>query len=177
MTFYLYHWVPDDMEGNTLYPLNVLKEKYPQLYDKKAGRYTGREEVMKWFIPNLNCFWNDVLHLSAIHPKVVKEALKEAGYKGEHMTKCYQIDPHLLNPENTIVYLYNSEAIDGQFDPDNFVAFNPDEIEKYSTIPERTKQHYKKRLENKRMPLTFAGAPHILFKGLINIENLPIVQG
>lgn len=76
---YLYHWVPKDLQGDTLFPLNTLKEKYPDLYKKEASKYVGREQIMQDVLPILNCLWNDVLHFSAVHPSLVKEALFESG--------------------------------------------------------------------------------------------------
>ncbi len=81
MKYYLYHWVPDDMIGDTLYPLNILKHTHPDLYTKKVSKYIGREKVMDQIIPILDCLWNDVLHFTAVHPKDVKDALIKAGSK------------------------------------------------------------------------------------------------
>ncbi len=164
------------MKGDTLYPLNILKDKYPEIYASGIEKYKGREQVMEWFIPNLNCFWNDVIHLTALHPKIVKEALVEAGYKGNYITRCYEIDPSILTVENTIVYLYKSEPEDGKFDPENFVEFKPKDIEQYAIIPQSTKEHYKRSIENGKMPLTFAWVPHIFFKGSVDVKDLNIVH-
>ncbi len=176
MTFYLYHWVPPNMEGDILYPLNALKEKYPKAYELHAEKYKGRELTLQWKIPELDCLWNDALHLTAIHPKTVKEALMEAGDKGDYKMQCYQIDPHSLNPKNTIVCLYKNEPIHDTFDPDNFTEFNPDDIEKYSTVPERTKAYYKRMFDAGKKPLVFPWCSHILFKGSIDVKDLPIVK-
>ncbi|SFC67401.1 hypothetical protein SAMN05443252_105199 [Bacillus sp. OV322] len=34
MQQYVYHMVPNEMEGEKLIPLNFLKNPYPQLYEK-----------------------------------------------------------------------------------------------------------------------------------------------
>ena len=175
-TFYLYHWVPENMEGNTLYPLSVLKEKYPEIYEQHVAKYKGREEVLKWTIPGLNCMWNDALHLTAVHPKYVKAALEEAGFKGKYESVCYEIDPRVLDPKNAIVYLYiNERAVLGP-DPKEFAEFDPDNIEKYASIPEYTKDYYKRSFTNGEKPRVYPWVPHIFYKGSINIEKLPIVK-
>ncbi len=175
-TFYLYHEVPKDLEGDTLYPLNVLKEKYPEIYDKKVAKYEGRQEVLNWNIPPLNCLWNDALHLTAVHPRAVKEALEEAGYMGKYEVTCYEIDPTLLDPKNTIVYLYiNERAKDGP-DPKDFVEFHPNDMEKYSDIPEYTKNYYKRLFIGGEKPRVYPWVPHILYKGSIDVRNLSIVK-
>ena len=39
---YLYHWVPKDMRGDTLFSLNTLKEKHPVLYEKEASKHAAQ---------------------------------------------------------------------------------------------------------------------------------------
>jgi hypothetical protein len=177
MKFYLYHWVPKGMKGNTLYPLNVLKEKFPELYEQKAKKYEDRMQVMGWRIPTLDCYWNDVIHLIAVHPRVAKQALKDTGYDKEYSVSCYEIDPSSLPPEKTTVCMYTEEPAQGdQFKADEFVPFDVQDMEKYSVIPQRTKDYYKKCIENDRIPLSFPWVPHIFYKGSIDVENLKIVQ-
>ena len=63
------------MEGETLYPLNKLKDVYSNIYEEARSKYKGREAVMRHKIPYLNCLWNDVLHLTVVHPQKLKDAL------------------------------------------------------------------------------------------------------
>lgn len=172
---YLYHWVPKNMEGDVLYPLNVLRDQYPTIYEEHKLKYKDREDTMKLCIPKINCLWNDVLHLSAIHPKIIKEAIATAGGRNDYKMACYQIDPHMLNPENTIVYLFTTPYVDTT-KIDDFVEFKPDEIGQYSSLPETTKKYYKERYDNKKLPLTFNQVPHIFYKGCINIKDCPIIE-
>ena len=43
---YLYHRVPENLIGETLYPLNELKTLYPDVYAEHVKKYEGREEKM-----------------------------------------------------------------------------------------------------------------------------------
>lgn len=172
---YLYHWVPQNMFGDILYPLNVLKDKYPEIYKEHKRKYEGREEVMDLIIPKINCRWNDALHLSAIHPKIVKDALCEAGGRSDYKMLCYQIDPHILEPEKTVVYLYSAPELDMTKEED-FIEFKPDEMDKYSLLPEKTIEYYKESYSNNRRPLAFHRVPHILYKGSINIKDFPVIE-
>jgi hypothetical protein len=60
--------------------------------------------------------------------------------------------------------------------PTDYVEFNLADMEKYSIIPEFTKAYYKKVQDEGRNPLAFFGVPHILYKGSIDVTNLPIVR-
>ena len=171
---YIYHEIPENMCGSVLYPLNILKEKYPEIYNEHVKKYEGREELMNLIIPKLNCLWNDVIHLSAIHPQVIKDALREAGGRKNYTVRCYQIDPQLLDPEKTIVYLYSTPVVE-IFD-NQVMEFKPDEISKYSSVPPAAMQYYKETYATQKGPFPFHLTPHILYKGSIDTTDLPIIE-
>jgi hypothetical protein len=170
---FLYHRVPEDMRGTTLHPLNSLKDMHPDLYVEKSAKYKGREHVMEEFIPTLKAAWNDVLHFTAVHPQELKEALVEAGLHPQEM-KFYQIDPKLLDPEKTTVYLYRDNAIN-KVNPNDFAAYEPDTLDQHSSLPAETKAYYKKMAEEGKRPILFVGVPHILHKGSLDISDLPVI--
>lgn len=190
---YLYHMVPKDMrpneEGkNILYPLNMLKEKFPDLYEVKAEKYSEpqgddvkkneeRKSIPGRLIPTLEqAAWGDVLNLTAIHPQELMDALQSAGFTPQEM-KFYQIDPDLLDPELATIYLYREEA-GGKEDPNQYQKFDPDKLHEHSSIPEKTKEYYKQRHEDGKRPLLFVGIPHILYKGHLDvsdIEKFPVI--
>lgn len=164
------------MTGDILYPLNVLKEKYPEIYAVHASKYNDRQDLLNLVIPSLNCLWNDALHFSAIHPKEIKDALLEAGVKKELKITCYEINPELLEPEKTIVYLYDQTPSIDMVSEKNFTTYNPHDLEKYSHLPEETKNYYKEMVVQNKNPLAMHKTVHILYKGNIDIENAPIVE-
>ncbi len=167
--------VPKNMKRDILYPLNILKKKYPDIYDEQSSKYLGRENVMKQVIPTLNCLWNDALHFSAVPPKDVKDAIIEAGGDKNFKMICYQIDPNLLEPEKTTVFL-NSEPVSGGMHEKFFLPYKPDEIGKYSILPQETKDYYKRSYDKDEKPLRFHKVIHILYKGSLNIKNCPIIE-
>lgn len=171
---FVYHLVPKYMRGDVLYPLNDLKTIFPKLYDKKVKKYKGREFLMKETIPFLSCLWNDVLHFSAVSPYDIKKAFVECGYPLE--TKFYKIDTTLFDAGKAIVYLFNTEGINDKLEAKNFEKYNPKNFPKYSQFPYETKEYYKKELEKGKWPLLFYKIPHILFKGSINIKDMPIIK-
>lgn len=173
---YLYHWIPKNLQGDYLYPLNELKEKLPEVYAQHVKKYTGREYVMDWHVPKLNCRWNDVLHLTAVHPQTLKDALIEAGSSFDYDIGYFQIDPTTLDPKNTVVYMYIHEPINGESYPDEFIPFDPSNLEQYTAIPQITKDYYKKSFSEGRIPLSFPWVPHIFYKGSICIKDLEVVK-
>jgi hypothetical protein len=173
-SYFVYHGVPKSLEGSILYPLNILKDKYPEVYTKEASKYAGREHVRELEIPALDCLWNDVIHLSAIPPKDLKKALVDAGMDESVRMRFYQIDPESLNPENCIVYINNKKG--GSVASEAFAPYNQEDLPNYSALKQETKDYYKERFAEGKRPLMFAYVPHIFYKGSIDISNLPIIE-
>lgn len=174
---YLYHMVPNDMTGDIIYPLNTLKEIKeipPELYQSKLEKYANRRQITEQFIPTLKCAWNDVVHLTAINPVKLKEALVEAGMNPREM-KFYQVDPDLLDPDITTIYLYQEHDEKESMHPDNFSNYNPEAIARHSILPDATKAYYREKYQNGEKPLMFVGVPHILHKGPIDVSNFDVI--
>lgn len=173
---YLYHRVPLEMQGDTLYPLNMLKDKYPEAYEKAIQKYVGREHIINQVIPGVNWLWNDVLHFTAVHPAKVKRAMQEVGFSDLRSSKFYQIDATLLDPEISIVYLYKHQDTKDKLNEANFVSYDPCIIDEYSEIPDETKAYYKEMLVAGKRPLLYHRIPHVLYCGTINIKDMPVIQ-
>src|SRR3990167_3249343 len=103
---YLYHVVPPNMEGSILYPLNKLKKKDQASYASQMQKYEGREQLLKYQVPILDCLWNDVLFLTAVHPKKMMAALRGAGYNREHVLRSFQFDINQLDTGKIVVMLH-----------------------------------------------------------------------
>lgn len=164
------------MRGSILYPLNALKEKHPDIYEQQVNKYIGREHIIQQQIPVLDCLWNDVLHFSAIDPIEIKQALIEAGRNPDFIMNYYQVDPKLIESKNAIVYLYAHASNRDKIKEENFAPYNPDEVAKFSLIPQATKDYYKEMIGKGERPLLYHKIPHILYKGTLDITNLPIIS-
>lgn len=162
------------MKGSVLYPLNALKDIYPDVYSERIKKYEWRKFMMEQRIPFLDCLWNDVLHMAAVNPLDIKKVLKEHGM-GERIGSFYKIDPHLLEKDKTIVYLSLGSGREKMTEKD-FAVYDPDGLEEYSFLPEETKQYYKEKLDNNENPLMYHKIPHILYKGTLDTRNLGIVE-
>ncbi len=164
------------MQGSILYPLNVLKEKYPEIYEAQVSKYIGREHITEQRIPTLGCLWNDVLHFSAVNPQEIKEALIEAGRDPDFSREYYKIDPKLLEPKNTTVYLYTHKDVSNTMTEENFTSFNPEDVARFSSMPQATKDYYKEMIGKGGRPLLHHLIPHILFKGTLDVSVLPVIK-
>lgn len=92
--------------------------------------------------------------------------LIEVGGSKDIKMACYQIDPYLLDPEKTTVYLYKDPGRE-VIDIGDFESFDHEEIKKYADLPQETKEYYKETYKKGERPLIFHKVVHILYKGSI----------
>ena len=70
---FVYHLVPKQLQGNSLYPLRQLQVAAPELAEFYAQKYKGREAVQERSVPPLDCLWNDVLMFCPVHPRQIQQ--------------------------------------------------------------------------------------------------------
>src|SRR5438105_14484566 len=123
----LYHVVPDNLTGDTLYPLNILQGIFPDVYAAHLQKYEGHEYALQLAVPLLNCLWNDVLHFSMVHPAEAQEAWISAGF-AVTPKRYFEIDAahSAFNAENTVIYLYPDSI---QVSSDSFTSYCLDLLE------------------------------------------------
>lgn len=171
---FLYHMVPEPMIGTVLYPMNSLKETLPETYALEAKKYEGRDSVMSQRVFPLDCLWNDVLHLTAVPPQVLKDTMLKAGRPGWRPMSFYQIDPASLDATLATVYRYDRETA-GPVEAGDFSPFDPTHFDQYAALPPAAEAYYVRLYAAGKKPLLFHRVPHILYKGPIDVTDAPIV--
>jgi hypothetical protein len=170
MSSLIYHMVPDNMQGEILYPLNVLRQIHPEGYAFHAAKYKGREWLPKTTIPIFDCFWNDVLFCTPVHPGKVYSKLREVGYKYP-LERFYEIPFNDLEPERCAVMEYANGGKDKVY---NKVI--PSDLSAFDKLPEETIQYYVECYSKGAHPMLFAWVPHIIYRGSINTHKLNIIE-
>ena len=178
---YLYHRVPPDMIGTTLYPLNQMKDmpEFSQAYESHKSKYdsnprgSSRIWLMDQKIHPLKCLWNDVLFFSPVHPEDIAHAIKESGCN-HHESEWFVIHPYdLPREQTTMAFFAFGQSVRMK---ENYLPFNPLLLPAHSTIPDETISYYQDISKNpdpsKRNPLYFVGITHILYKGTLETEGL-----
>lgn len=170
---YIYHRVPKNMVGTILYPLNIIKGMYPDIYAEHIKKYEGREELLIVEIPPLQCLWNDVLHFTAVAPKNLKENLAKAEIELSSVP-WFKIPVSLIEGEKSIAFTYRRD-ISTIPNFKEYEPFDPKRMEIYRTVPKETIKYYEEKKRQNQRPLLFHLVPHILFKGQIETKGLEIV--
>ena len=172
----LYHFMLDEPMENTLFPLNSMKSRYPDIYHDGCRKYEGREKLLEYRIPLLDCLWNDVIHLTPINPQIIFDELSSLGEINRKNVefRYYCVDPDRLNQENLIFW----RCVDNPNNPDEFTeegseAFRFDKslLESFSDLPEDTRRYYREELEKGGKPMLLHETVSVLYKGCIPVSN------
>jgi hypothetical protein len=184
---HVYHRVPPDLRGTTLYPLNQLEGHFPDLYARLSQNYATRRDIAALRIPRLgNCLWNDVIHLSPVHPARIQAALAEAGHElPATWHSFYQIDARLLDPETTVLYQMTEVFWSGHFDIGEASArigaeclpFSPELLDTVAEVPDLAREYYASVPPGGPLAL-FLGIPHVLYRGQLDTrpDGISIVE-
>ena len=187
----VWHGVPREMTGDTIYPLGMLRDAHPALHEWQAAKYAGREAVLDYRVPLLDRGFLDTVHTSAVHPHHIYQARREAGFEvpalsptgwGVGMAFEIPLERILVNP--TLWYAWRTPWVNGYPGEDVPSAPPEDEFElfdaeRYSPLPDVPALHrdYLARMSQRgQRPLTFVHIPHVLVGGPIDITGCRIVR-
>ena len=163
------------MAGTVLYPLNALRDREPEVWRREVAKYEGREHVREKPIPPLGCLWNDVLHLSTVHPSLVVAELKAVGLEPlKH--NFFELDADSLDPERTVIFLNRRSQVSERGDDSQWLPFDHANLAGLTEITESTRRYYRESAARGRRPLLYAYLPHVLFRGELETRELPIYE-
>jgi len=181
---FVYHRVPANLRGSTLYPLNQLREIHPDLYEELKESYASRPDIAALRIPPLgNCLWNDVLFFSPVHPARHLAALEAAGHTlPSQWRRYFQIDAALIDPAKAVIKESRQVLWSGEFDIDEgsavigreCVPFRAASLMQYDDVPAEMREYYATVQPGSSFPL-FLKMAQILYKGRVNLD-LPGVR-
>lgn len=175
----LYHRVPDRMVGKTLYPLNSLRRIDPSAAAAQERKYDSRKHLMQVRIPILDCLWNDVLHLSPLHPAKIKEALVQTDNlpAPSPLAAYFVIDPASLAPGKA-VYFRHSKDTQEKYDflEADFMPFDPSQYQELAAVTQEQLDYFRRMKVQGLRPLLWARTPHVFYKGTIDTSTLTIIQ-
>ena len=178
ISHWLYHRVPDPIVGDTLYPLNRLDRIYPEVAAKEKRKYDLRKNLVAVRLPILNCLWNDVIHLSPLHPSKIKESLIKAGCLQQAPRRSYfVIDPQSLEPGGAVFFRHSKDT-NGNYDflAEDFSLFESSRYRELESVPEEQLAYFIQMRNEGKKPLLWARTSHVLFQGEIKIKDVEIVE-
>jgi hypothetical protein len=168
---YLYHRVPPKLLGNIIYPLNQLKDLYPRAYNYKVQKYVGREYLLSKSVPILDCLWNDVVFLLAVHPRELLEHIELAKLpspKAAGWGKFFKIPVESLDLFKLATWIEYKGCVE------DFAAFDVEKMGEYATIPDLQIEYWKE-MSVRGQYLVCPHTTHILYKGIIDVSSTEII--
>ena len=172
----LYHRKPPDFHGGVLYPLNVLRDVAPDLYGRQRAKYDGREHALDQRVPPLGCLWNDVLHFSPVHPARVAQLARDAGLAW-YEAEWFEIDPQAagFTPANTAVFRYTDTRLETPIPDDEFEPFDVSRLARMIDPPPSVLAYDLTIPRGSARYFIFAGVPHVLHRGAVDVARAPLV--
>lgn len=164
-----------------------MAEIFPDLYSDLRKNYASRPDIASLRIPPLaNCLWNDVLHMSPVHPARLQKALAEAGHDlPAGWRRFFRIDGRLLKAPDAVIYPPSRTYWTGQFDVAaaseeigrDCLPFTPPALASFSEVPASAREYYSSVSRGSGLAL-FIGVPHVLYKGRLDIatEGISIIE-
>lgn len=164
----LYKGAIRDLRGADLLPLNLIRDRYPDLYTREAAKYAARLHVMDHPVYPLNCRWTDVLFFSPVHPAPIFEALRESGRVTGPLT-YWTLDADLLSPDRTCILLKRHDPLFKSQPPEDYIPFTPAAA---AALLEPSPQalHRLRNLNPTEPLLPWADIPHILHRGPLPVS-------
>lgn len=173
MQYKLYHIKRKLFIWDTIYPLNQLWYKSPELYDQYKKNYLGREHIIDNIIPVINCKLHDVVHLSPINPQKISNILKKLWHNVKFQ-EIFVIDIKDIDIDKAVLFDYH--WWEQLISPQEIKRFNKNDLQKISNISVTTINYFKKCIKKWIDPLVFYWIPHILYKWEINIKNSIVIK-
>jgi hypothetical protein len=166
---FLYHARPARMHGETLYPLNLLREVAPDLYEHERGKYVGREELLELRIPVLDVLWNDALHLAPIHPRRLAAAWRAIGLQSPAWEReFFEIPVERIDAGRSVWF----EG--GVLPLDDVTRFDPTAYRELEQPPGAYHEYLRSYEAKGRPPRPFGYVPHVLVAAPIDVAGLRV---
>jgi hypothetical protein len=175
----LYHARPPEMRGDVLYPLNLLGEAHPDLYEHERSKYLGREVLLELRIPLLEVLWNDALHLSPFHPHHLAGAWRAAGLSSPAWERdFFRIPLERVDIERTVWFASGALSDDGSrsLPVDDVSRFDPSRYRELTQPPSGYHEHLRSRRDEGWSARPFAYLPHVLVAAPIDVSGVPLVR-
>lgn len=170
--YFIYHAVPEQMIGQKLIPLNLMKSVLPEVRNKNIQKYRSRKEILERKVPLLNCLWNDTVQFLSLHPQKVFNLQHKLGLIPDVPPyKFYEIALSSIDASQTVIF---SKTAPGE---ENVEVSWLSEVDfgTLQEIPRATLAYYKTLVGTGELPFNYQFIPHVLFKGMVDISEQKII--
>lgn len=183
----MYHLCAPDLRDETLYPLDELRGRHPDLYQRELVKWAGRESVLDLRIPYLDCAWGSTVNLSAIDPRQLITLRRALGLPMSHLLqrRVARIPVERLAGRSAVwfdstAHWLNSRPGDADAlrrPPDtDFSPFDPGRYRELGAVPTMHEHYLQSQLRRSEPALGFVFIPHVLVKGPVSLAGLGLEE-
>jgi len=184
---YLYHLCAPDFRGTVLYPLNGLRDTYPDVFERERVKYDDRESVMDFEVPLLGVGWADTVNLSALDPRllIAERRRLEIPFSQLLTRRLVCIPVERLAGRSAVRYDSASHWINSSpGDPNvplsppahEFRPFDVSTYDEVREVPARHREYLLSQRSRGERALGFVFISHVLVVGAIDLAGLPFVE-
>jgi hypothetical protein len=183
---FVYHLCARDMRGTTLYPLNGLRDRFPDLYARERMKYEGRESVLDYMVPGLGAAWADTVNLSALDPTLLVDARRRMGVPFSRLLqrRLARIPVERLAGMRAVVYnsathwINSSPGEDVPLTPPaaEFSPYDAGSYAEQGEVPRLHLDYLRRQLERREPALGFVFVRHVLVAGSIDLSGVDLLE-
>jgi hypothetical protein len=168
----LYHLPATAPRGDAIIPLQQMRTRFPDLYERHARKYAGRRNGLDASVPPLGCTWTDLVFLSPVHPAPVYDALRRAGIWKRAAPEPWTLDASRLDPDRAVIRLMRHGRGGHHPEPPDehdYLPFTTAGLRAVSQVTVSAIQRLE-ALQPGDPWLPFVDVPHVLYRGAIPIS-------
>lgn len=180
---FLYHMVPKNMAGETLFPLSDLQQHAPETYAREVKKYDDhpqRKMLPQRILKKINCRQSEVLHFSPIHPHLMFAGLKSIFPEWNYSSLFYEIPIERIRGIPAVSFDMNKTGtyVFGADEPEEmFELVTPENYQILTELPKEALEFYKQwKARGEKGAPAMGRIPHVMVQGQVNIANCKIID-
>jgi hypothetical protein len=184
---YLYHLCAHDFQGTILYPLNGLRDRFPEVYERERVKYVGREPVLEYIVPGLGVAWAETVNLSALDPRLLVAERLKLGVPFSRLLarRLVRIPADRVIGLPAVNYRSESHWINSSPGEANvpltppeheFSSFDVSTYQETRAVPRLHSEYLLRQKERGELALGFVFVPHVLVGATIDISGLELMD-
>jgi len=183
MAAFVYHLCASDFRGSTLYPLDGLRQAFPDIYERERFKYDRRESVLSFVVPRLGVTWGATVNLSALDPSRLVAARRRLGVPFSNLLTRRVLRIPVTRIAHLPAVRYDSKTHWINSSPGDatvpltppsheFLPFDPELYEEETEVPELHLDYLRRQLARGERALGFVFVPHVLVAAPIDVSGL-----
>jgi hypothetical protein len=183
---FAYHILKDNFVGNTIFPLNTLRNVYPEIAAIASQKYIGREKTTESIVYSPETYtnfnwgneilsWGDVSFFTLHNPRSVFQTFKELNIPIKKSWRMAKIALENFS-ERKIVWKHTNSFIDVLPVDDCLSVEEFFSLNNLESIPEKAKKYYLEAYNLGKNPLLYAYIPHLLTPDPVSFKEEDIFE-